>query len=213
MNKYSGSLKIIFLDIDGVLSGNDNLIKSFIFNKLIPRNLRDSDFIRDFYNPYIIDENKVKLLHDIVQKTNAKIVLCSAWRADALKFMLNRECIKKMHKNENARLLVEYFTKYNLHIYDITPKDPLAYRSTEIASWLDRCKKPIYSFVVIDDEINEEFMKYDKQVCTCDNPDRSGCWNICDGLRPKHVNHIINILNTKLDSKSKYVDNIIGGFY
>lgn len=56
--------KIIFLDIDGVLNSN-------FWNEEHQKEISDGS---------LIDEEKVKLLSILVNKTNGKIVLHSGWR-------------------------------------------------------------------------------------------------------------------------------------
>ena len=56
-SKKGRSMKVIFLDVDGVLNNNDNL-----------------------FNEKQINAKLVKRLAVLVQKTNAKLILSSAWR-------------------------------------------------------------------------------------------------------------------------------------
>ncbi len=67
-------MKIIFLDIDGVLNSD-------FWNDAHQRELSDGT---------LIDMDKVVLLGELVKKTNAKVVLHSGW-----KFWAGWICIKK----------------------------------------------------------------------------------------------------------------------
>lgn len=212
MSKYNEALKIVFLDIDGVLNGNSNKIMAWIAFKSKSRILYNLASL--FYpgyqeNLFAIHEDKVARLAKIVHTTKAKIVLISSWRDKALRGFMNKE-LRDKYPDANFALLYNAFKKYGLSIYDVTPHDSISYRSAEIATWLDKCKTPIYSFVVLDDEINEEFL--DRQIVTCDDPDNVGYWNTLEGLRDKHVEPAIKLLNKKLDSKSKYT-KFLGGIF
>lgn len=98
-------MRVIFLDIDGVLNS-----KEFFQNRQPTQGLNE------------IDEEKVKLLQQIVQATNAKIVLTSTWRI--------YDKADKVYQH-----LVDVLAKYDLSIFDCTPwinED----RPHEIAVWL-----------------------------------------------------------------------------
>ncbi len=90
-------MKVIFLDVDGVLN-------SEIWNE---------NHRYEMQNGVCIDETKVKLLSMIIKKTGAVIVLHSGWR-----FWLDDK-----HKplNREADYLLFQFKKYGIKIYDITP--------------------------------------------------------------------------------------------
>ena len=211
MKKSTEPLKIVFLDIDGVLNGNSNKIMAWVAFKSGSRVLYK--LFSHFYprykeDLYSIHEDKVARLAKIVHSTNAKIVLISSWRDRVLKAFVNKD-MREKYPNQEFTILYNLFKKYNLSIYDVAPHDQLGYRSSEIAMWLDKCKSPIYSFVVLDDEVNDEFI--DRQIITCDYPEKAGYWDTLDGLRDKHVGPAIKLLNKKLDSKNKYT-NILGGY-
>ncbi len=135
-------MKIIFLDIDGVL------------------NSRAYDRRRDLNSQTNIDESRLLLLKEIVDITDAKIVLSSTWRQH---WDRNPdEC------DGDGRYINKTFAKYGLHIYDKTPDLGIhALRRDEIIKWIDAVGENIESFVVIDDyrygwgELSEHFVKTD----------------------------------------------------
>ncbi|MDE7380098.1 MAG: hypothetical protein K2N14_03500, partial [Clostridia bacterium] len=88
-------MKIIFLDIDGVL----NSLKY--------------DASRDKRKLTNIDETRLPILKSIVEKTGAKIVLSSTWREYWDKDP--RICRKA------GVYINETFAKYGLEVYDKTP--------------------------------------------------------------------------------------------
>lgn len=106
-------MKVIFLDIDGVL--NDNNSKS-----------RCMGYIG-------IDDRKVKLLSKIVRETNAVIVLVSSWKVHWLRFdkedqhemgnyldrKLKRECLSILTKasnygSERGREIQEFVKRFGI---------------------------------------------------------------------------------------------------
>lgn len=123
-------MKVVFLDIDGVL----NTSKTFI----------------DRYNEYKqtgnmkieIDEFRVKYLADIIKETNSKIVLSSSWRI----FWDNN--LKP--KNTKAQEFEKILNKYELKIYSKTDYLGIE-REKEIDEWL-RKHDNIENFIIIDDE-------------------------------------------------------------
>lgn len=130
--------KIIFLDIDGVLNSND--IKE------------------ELNKEYSIDADKVKMLASIVEKTNAEIVLHSAWR-----FWFD-EKFNPIEKG--GEILSQALLTNNLRISGVTPdlsteeirktKKFGKVKANEIKSWL--IKNPdVDNWIVIDDlNLNDE---------------------------------------------------------
>ena len=90
-------MKVIFLDIDGVLNSNE-------WNDTHPLEISNGNYI---------DEEKVKLLSTIINKTNANIVMHSGWR-----FCFNE---KMEPESKEVDLLLSIFKKYEIAIFDKTP--------------------------------------------------------------------------------------------
>lgn len=93
-------MKIIFLDVDGVLNDND-------------------------YSKTKVDETKVRLLKEIVDKTGAKIVLSSDWR-----YWWDSD-------DEDFALLVSLLRKHGMEFLSKTPITKHGYRGAEIYQWLN----------------------------------------------------------------------------
>lgn len=120
-------MKIIFLDIDGVL--NSEMYKAC-----------SSENCVDGY----IDLSRVKLLADIVNATDAKIVLISSLRIDWDK--------SPEFCGEDGKYINKCFAKYGLSIMDKTPYISFfTARRKEIISWLSVYQNEVESFVIIDD--------------------------------------------------------------
>ena len=120
-------MKIIFLDIDGVLN-SDTYLES---------RLDKSEDNR-------IDLSRVKLLADLVKSTGAKIVLTSTWRVDWN--------IIPLLCGDFGKYLNKCFAMHGLSISDKTPViSLLGDRRKEILIWLSRHRGEWESFVIIDD--------------------------------------------------------------
>ena len=126
-------MKVIFLDIDGVLNTSQTFID--IYNEYIEKGIRRIE----------IDLNRLKLLKRIVEQTGAVIVLSFSWRNFGK--MENGIYIPL---NEKMASLIKLFNEYGLSIYDITPKDVNGIRQNEIDMWLQ--DKNVEKFIIIDDE-------------------------------------------------------------
>ncbi len=125
-------MKVIFLDIDGVLNTPQTFIE--IHNEYVKTGIKRIE----------IDLNRLTYLKRIVEQTGAVIVLSSSWRN--LGKMENGSYIPLAPK---MVALVDLFKKYGLSIYDITPKDIHGIRQNEIDLWLK--DKDIESFIILDD--------------------------------------------------------------
>ena len=133
-------MKIIFLDIDGVL------------------NSRIYDRIRNWNEQTDIDESRLPLLKSIVEQTGAKIVLSSTWREHWNK---NPEKCDK-----DGVYINKTFAKFGLEIFDKTPDLGLYFdRPDEIKAWLNCAEEAVEKFVIIDDyrynwaELSDNFVK------------------------------------------------------
>lgn len=128
--------KIIFLDIDGVLNNN-------FWNESHQREISDGT---------LIDEDKVKLLYNIIKETEADIVLHSGWR---FWFCENIQPIRK-----ESQKLVELLAKNHMVILDKTidystaeirkSKKFSLVKAKEILTWI-REHPEVKSWIVIDD--------------------------------------------------------------
>lgn len=159
-------MRVIFLDIDGVLNSRE-----FFRNRPLTQGLNE------------IDEEKVKLLQQIVQATNAKIVLTSTWRI--------YDKADKVYQH-----LVDTLAKYDLSIFDCTPwinED----RPHEIAVWLSMWNalrdvhEHIFGFVSLDDDFTDkQYAKYGMQHQLI----KTTFYGEHGGLQPEHVQQAIDIL-------------------
>ena len=135
-------MKIIFLDIDGVLNCN----------------FWNDNHQQEISEGILIEEEKVKLLSEIMNISGAQIVLHSGWR-----FWFDQD--RNPTKFESEKL-IELFDKYNLSIASMTPdftteeiratrKFSLV-KAKEILAWLEEHPE-VEQWIVIEDlDLHEE---------------------------------------------------------
>ena len=169
-------MKIIFLDVDGVLNNQDT------FKHRYNHYQSTGEWVLE------IDENMVNRLANIVNKTGAKIVLSSSWRMG-----FSYDTCEPL--GEQARGLVDILAKYGLSIYSRTGngKD----RADEINEWLHN-HNDVEMFVILDDDsydlqefVGKELVKTSFTATDEMVKDMSDC----TGLQDEHVVSAIDILN------------------
>lgn len=121
-------MKVIFLDIDGVLNCSSS--KS-----------RDPDGCTG------IDDARVKLLRKIVDATGAKIVLISTWQKEWLSEGVT----------DSGWYLIRKLWRERLNIFSRTGKWSWNDRGQGIVDWLNRFPEEIESWIVLDDEIFNDY--------------------------------------------------------
>lgn len=185
-------MKIIFLDIDGVINGYglyDHLIikiSDFFHARFIGRKLID---------PFGVHYSKVRRLAKIVHATGAEVVMSSTWRGAFFDDSCKTDDIVKLR-----RLL----KKFDINVIDRTGNDKNGIRGQEILDWLDNAKRlyPIESFVILDDETFDIIDYFpDRIVKTAHKPHDymiRGHWDEKTGLKHKHIKQAIKILNMPL---------------
>lgn len=186
-------MKIIFLDIDGVLNGYNYWyylgwkIVCFINNKSLKK------LYRKITDPYGIHESKIKRLAKIVKRTNAKVVMSSSWRA--IWFGVPYDKL-----TGDKKKLSDLLNKYNIKIIDQTPKSPDGRRDKEILAWLSKHEEEVENFIILDDE--NSFLRAfddDKRFIQTSSVAKGvmiqGFPRENTGLKNKHVKQAIKILN------------------
>lgn len=160
-------MKVIFLDVDGVLTSEDYL------------NGVEFD----------LSEEKIKLLKKIVEQTNAKIVLSSSWKNKTRNFpvlenLLNKNDLEIYDTTPEIKRIRRINHKYmDLPIVNIDSK-----RGEEINKWvLDHNPE---SFVILDDNLHN-FDKFDLDKHLVQTNYYDG------GLKEEHVEKALEILNNK----------------
>ena len=120
-------MKVIFLDVDGVL--ND---QNLIFEKFKTKEIE-------------ISKDKLLLLKKIITSNDdTKVVLSSSWRIGLL-----RKDGKIVADTTYHKEFLELLKEYDIEIYDITPS--MMSRTEEIRYYLEN-NKDIESYIILDDE-------------------------------------------------------------
>jgi hypothetical protein len=136
-------MKIIFLDIDGVLNGYNKWIY-FLIN--ISKKLHiPARFMRNMLKIFEVKEKYVKRLSKIVKRTGAKIVMSSSWRRGYWYTPYDK-------KFPDQKRLEDLLKKYNIEVIDITPSCKRRRREDEINHWLNETQISVTNFVILDDE-------------------------------------------------------------
>lgn len=164
-------MKIIFLDIDGVLN-------------VYPQG-------RDKYGPKF-HSNFVENLKEIINKTNAKIVISSSWKSDGL------DILKSMWRYRNLPGEIIDITPDLYFIYSEKEDDSYC-RGDEIQLWLDKHPE-IVNYVIIDDDDDMLQTQMNNFVRTSKNIKHPDCVDIGYGLTKicaeKSIKILINGKNT-----------------
>lgn len=187
-------MKIIFLDIDGVLNGYNRWntlgwrIACFLNNK------RLKNWYRKINDPCGIHESKVKRLAKIIKATDAKVVMSSSLRVIWWKVPYEKQ-------KSNVKKLTDLFNKYNIDVIDITPRSLDGKRDKEILAWLSKHEEEVENFIILDDE--NSFLRAfddDKRFIQTSSVAKGvmiqGFTRENTGLKRKHVNQAIKILNS-----------------
>ncbi|MBP3851168.1 MAG: hypothetical protein J6D36_01350 [Erysipelotrichaceae bacterium] len=160
LKNTQGSIKnIVFLDIDGVLNCR-----------------KTSDSINGFVG---IEDQKVALLKEIVEKTDSYIVLSSSWKRDW-------DPQAKEQKGILIRYMLEKLASQGLSLIDKTI-DHWMDRGRGIYNWLQT--HPHKNWIVLDDEIFPDYEDYGIMEHLIKTSFVDG------GLQADHVRQAIELLN------------------
>ena len=129
-------MKIIFLDVDGVLNSDS----------------WNQEHENEIKNGILIDKEKIEILSKLIKTTGAKIVLHSGWR-----FWFDDSFLPIKKESE---ILMKLLNQKNINFYDFTPdltteeirknKNFSKVKPDEISLWLSS-HNDISNWVVIDD--------------------------------------------------------------
>lgn len=187
-------MKVIFLDIDGVLNTNDT------YDRV------DNEYQVMKGLKIYIDEFRVEYLRRIVKRTGAKIVLSSSLRWRFKK--IGDKCVPLTHNF--APNFIDILGKYDLSLYDVTPNiinidGQLVKRQDEIKLWLFQ-NSNVESFVILDDETTELMDFVGSSLIILNNlPIGEMVCGMKDsiGLCEEHIEKAVDILNCKSYCKKR----------
>lgn len=183
-------MKILFLDVDGVLNGYNRW--TFIIINISKLLHVPVGVMREVLKVFDVKEKYVKRLSKIIKKTGAKIVMSSSWRHGYWNTTYEE-------KYRDQKRLHDLLQKYNLEVIDITPNSKNGNREDEINQWLTDTKLIIDRFVILDDEsfdlqsfVGKELVKTSKVI---EGNMIHGHPQEDTGLKRRHVKQAIQILN------------------
>lgn len=175
-------MKIIFLDIDGVLNDEQTFIDIHNY------------WEETGYRKLEIDINMVKRLKKIIDATDAKVVLSSSWRF-GWDLIADGNCIPRVKQDKELNDILLY---HGIKVYSKTGRSKDGQRGKEISEWLDN-HSGIESFVIIDDETSDLMDYYNRGLVVKTSFRPAGemikSMSDCSGLQDTHVVKAIEILN------------------
>jgi len=157
-------MKIIFLDIDGVLN-------------VIPQGF---DLYGGIFHPEFVDN-----LQTIIDKTGAKIVISSTWKASN---------VEEMWNDRNLPGEVVGTTPFSWELERFKDFDGRIPRGEEIQEYLD-FHKDITNYVILDDDTDMLKSQMENFIQTSENPNHPDCIDIGYGLTKQCTKKAIKILN------------------
>ena len=157
-------MKIIFLDIDGVLNYGGCKARSAT-------------------GCLGVEEEKVKLLRQIIDQTGAIVVLTSTWKTD----WFPTEFIEDLPKD--GQYLEKQLAKHKVFIRAKTEDPSWAQRGQGILDFIETSNYSVEQFVILDDE-SFDFIELGLE-------NRFVKTNFTDGLLPEHVEKAVSILNER----------------
>lgn len=177
-------MKVVFLDIDGVLNTSNTFERVYY------------SFKNNGKKELEIDSFRLEYLKQIIDKTDAKIVLSSTWRR-----FFKKLDNKILPTNEKGKLFYEMLNSYGIQIYDILSFESDMNREGLIIDWLS--KNEVDSFIIIDDEPNLFDELLDRLIKTSMVEDNKILTNMdyCIGLCEYHIELAKEMLKTKVKIK------------
>jgi len=128
-------MNIVFLDIDGVLNTHDYLVKQV-----------EQDGISSYQAQFNFCPDSLENLKQIVEETDAKIVISSTWR-------ISFKCAYDDPHRKFWKAIMKNLASIGIHkrVIGITPSlNDTRIRGEEIKSWLSN--NQVNNFVIIDDD-------------------------------------------------------------
>lgn len=187
MNK--DKVKIIFLDIDGVLNGF-TLFTHLIYKLFYL--IKKEDWLIKHYNVFDVQRKRFKLLKDILDKTGAEVVLCSSLRFKIFNVPFEDQ-------PEKCKKISLYLFENNIEIIDVVPELDTSYkREDEINMWLISHKDEVSNYIIIDDDPSEYPHLGEKHMVQTSKVSNgefiTGSWLDKSGIKRKHVKKAIEML-------------------
>lgn len=158
-------MKVIFVDVDGVMNciTTKAKIEGYIF----------------------VDDEKIELLKEIIDRTGAKVVLSSTWRYGwyAMEHIENPD-EGDLRNIRMFKALRDKLLEFGIELLGYT--DNFGHRGAEISAWLKSWQgEPIEAYVVLDDMGGDEIRPHCKHLVQT---------SMTYGLQAKHIKKALKIL-------------------
>lgn len=178
-------MKIIFLDVDGVLNTSKTFKRVYDLFKNTGKKELEIDLFRLEYLKQIIDE------------TGAKTVLSSSWRR-----FFDKIDNKIIPLNEKGRSFYNLLNNYGIEIYDKLNNELCNSREKLIIEWLSK-RDDVESFIMIDDEPTLFNVLIDRLIVTSNVKKNQMLTNMddCFGLCERHIEVAKDMLKSKIKIK------------
>lgn len=134
-----------------------------------------------------VDDNKIKILKAIIDKTNAKIVLSSTWRIGWRHIELG---VSDSSLAQDFLALKKKLLEYDIRLFDKTPvfNEFMRHRGEEIKAYLDN-RDDVDGYVIIDDLDGKWLRPCSSHLL------QTSEWS---GLEEKHIKTIEKILDMEV---------------
>lgn len=178
-------MKIIFLDVDGVLNTSKTFKRVYDLFKNTGKKELEIDLFR------------LEYLKQIIDQTGAKIVLSSSWRR-----FFDKIDNKIIPLNEKGRDFYNLLNNYGIEIYDKLNNELCNSREKLVIEWLSK-RDGIESFIMIDDEPSLFDSLLDNLIVTSKVKSNQILTNMddCYGLCENHIEVAKDMLNSKVKVK------------
>jgi hypothetical protein len=172
-------MKVIFLDIDGVLNSCDNWVHP---------DDRGEEPTSLLWSLHDLDPGHIEVLNTIIGATNAKVVISSSWRMahpiDDLIDMLTTQGLKGDVISITPILYRNLVPTMDGPMPSGDPKD----RGDEVEMWLKHWPDEVENFVILDDIDFDGFVQFGEKFIHIQD---------YTGLLKKHADQAIAILNAE----------------
>lgn len=178
-------MKVIFLDVDGVLNTKETFQRVYNLFKNTGKKELEIDLFR------------LEYLKEIIDCTGAKIVLSSTWRR-----FFEKIDNKIVPTNEKGKKFYYLLNNFEIEIYDILSNDLYNKKEKLVIDWLSN-KDYIESFIMIDDEPNLFEVLFDRLIITSKARKNHIITNMddCCGLCEQHIELAKDMLKSKVNIK------------
>lgn len=178
-------MKIIFLDVDGVLNTSKTFKRVYDLFKNTGKKELEIDLFR------------LEYLKQIIDQTGAKIVLSSSWRR-----FFDKIDNKIIPLNEKGRSFYDLLNNYDIGIYDKLNNDFDNSREELVIDWLSK-RDDVESFIMIDDEPSLFNVLIDRLIVTSNVKNNQILTNMddCYGLCERHIEVAKDMLKSKIKIK------------